>query len=403
MLIEFKFKNLYSFKDEVSFLMTRVKSFKEHLNSNIIHTGREFDLLKTAAIYGSNGAGKSNFFSAMGAMINIITNSFSDSLKKENEKSDRNFQFKLNSVTEKSNSMFEISFIKNEIIYRYGFEIFGHKINREWLYRKQEREILLFSREGQEFEINNESFPEGEKYKDEVNDNVLFLSHLAQYNQKNSKKVLEWFDNLNVISGLHEEFHKGFTADLLRTDSNFKKWAASVLKYLEISNIEAGEKDGEIITYHNKYDGNNLLIEAIPFQSKMESDGTVKLIHILGPIYDTLRSGSILFIDEFDSKLHPNLTKKLVSFFQEFNLRNAQFIISGQNTNILDKKLLRRDQIWFIEKDQFGSSSLYSLSDFNSDAVRNSSAYDKKYLDNNFGAADALNITSKVTDLLYAS
>ncbi|WP_295651514.1 ATP-binding protein [uncultured Mucilaginibacter sp.] len=403
MLIEFKFKNFLSFKDETSFLMTKVKSFKEHLKTNVIATGREFDLLKSAAIYGSNGSGKSNFIQAAVVMNGIISNSFSDSLKKDEEKPNNDFGYRLNSSSEKNNTMFEVSFLQEGIIYRYGFEIYKYEIKKEWLYRKLDREIALFTRDGQNFIVNKESFGEGEKYKDEVNSNVLFLSHLAQYNQKVSKKIIFWFYNFNVISGLHELFHKDFTTKLLRSDLNFQKWAANVLKYLEISNIEAGEKDGEIITYHNKYDENGLLIEAIPFQSKMESAGTVKLIHILGPIYDTLRRGGILFIDELDSKLHPNLTKKLMCFFQEFNFLKAQFIFSGQDTNLLDKKILRRDQIWFVEKDQFGASSLYSLAEFKSSAVRNSSAYDKKYLENTFGAAETLDINSKLTDLLYAS
>jgi AAA15 family ATPase/GTPase len=402
MLIEFRFRNVLSFKEEVKFLMTRVKSFKEHLDTNIIPTNRGFDLLKAAAIFGANGAGKSSFITALGVMTYTISNSFSDSLKKDREKRYGNMQFRLNTVSEMSDSMFEVSFLLKGIIYRYGYEIFGYEIKKEWLYRKQEREIMLFSREGQEFNINKESFSEGEKFKDEVNSNVLFLSHLAQYNQKNSKLILAWFSHLNAISGLHEQFHKDFTTELLKNNLNFKRWAASVLKYLEISNIEAGEKDGEIITYHNKYDENNLLVDTAPFSSINESDGTIKLIHILGPIYDTLRTGGVLFIDELDSKLHPNLTKNLISFFQEFNLRNAQFVFSAQDTNILNKDILRRDQIWFVEKDQFGASTLYSLSDFDSNTVRNSSAYDKKYLENTFGAADSLEITSKITELLYA-
>ena len=96
----------------------------------------------------------------------------------------------------------------------------------------------------------------------------------------------------------------------------------------------------------------------------MESEGTKKLIHILGPIYDTLRKGKILFIDEFNSKLHTNLSKKLLTFFNSLNKRNAQIVFSGHDTNLLDKNLLRRDQIWFIDKDQFGASELYSLSEF---------------------------------------
>lgn len=185
----------------------------------------------------------------------------------------------------------------------------------------------MFVREKQDFSINKESFPEGERYKDEVNENVLFLSHLAQYNQSVSKDVWKWFQALNIINGLDERYYEEFTTMLLKEDSSFKTWAANALKYLEISNIEAGEKDGEIVTYHNKYDENNLLVGAVPFDSRSESNGTQKLIRILGPIYFTLKSGSVLFVDELDSKLHPNLSKKLLELFQQHNKRNAQFIL----------------------------------------------------------------------------
>ncbi|HWK07270.1 MAG TPA: ATP-binding protein [Puia sp.] len=401
MIIEFKFRNFCSFKDETHLLMTSVKSFKDHLNTNVIKTNRDFDLLKTAAIYGSNAAGKSNLIKAISGMNWIIFSSFRNSLLKEEEKLDQNFQFKLNSSSEKDNVMFEVSFILESILYRYGFEINGFEIKKEWLFRKIEREVPLFTREEQEFEINQESFIEGEKYKTEVNSNVLFLSHLSQNNQVISKQILGFFAKINVISGLHEQYYQKYTAKLLGEDNNFKNWAASVLKYLEISNIEAGEKDDEIITYHRKYDKNNLFLEAVPFDKMMESDGTKKLIHILGPIYDTLRRGRILFFDEFDSKLHPNLTRKLIEFFHRFNLNNAQIIFSALDPGLMDNSIFRRDQIWFVEKDQFGVSKLYSLSDFSAKAVRNSSAYDKKYLQNEFGAADTLDITDKITELLY--
>jgi AAA15 family ATPase/GTPase len=401
MLIEFKFRNFLSFKDETVFLMTRVNSFKEHLDENVIKTERDFELLKTATVFGSNGSGKSNFIKAMSRMSEVISNSFSDSLKKDEEKPVHNFSFKLNSLTERAETMFEVSFLVNSTIYRYGFEILDNEIVNEWLYRKNEREVYLFTRIKGVFDINKESFPEGEKYKNDVNSNVLFISHLAQNNQPNARIVFNWFSNVNVISGLYDLNYNRFTAKLLESDPKFKKWASIALKFLEITNVEAGEKEGEIVTYHNKYDDNNLLIDSVAFNARMESDGTKKLIHTLGPIYDTLKLGRILFIDEFDSKLHPNLSKKLVELFHRFNLNGAQLIFSAHDSNLLDKDLFRRDQIWFVEKDQFGASSLYSLSEFDAKTVRNTSAFDKKYLANIFGAADTIDLNNKLMSLLY--
>ncbi len=402
MLIEFKFKNFKSFKDETEFLMTTVKSFGEHIEKNTIPVNKEFDLLKTSAIYGINAGGKSNFISAMAYMKGIVHESFSNSLKKEEDKPNHDFQFKLNKTTEDAETMFEVSFLINENIYRYGFEINGHEIKKEWLYKKVERENYLFIRTESDFQINKSAFKEGLKYKDDVNKNVLFISHLAQNNQEISRLVFSWFFNLNVLSGLTEQNYFKFTAKLLQNDSKFKNWISLVLKYMEIVNIEAGEEDGKIVTYHNRYDENNLLINSIPFiVSERESQGTRKLIHILGPIYDTIRNGRILFIDELDSRLHTNLTKKLLELFNEFNTKGAQLVFTGHDASLLDKDLLRRDQIWFIDKDQFGVSELYSLSEFNAKTVRNTSAIDKKYLENKFGASASIELNHKLIDLMY--
>lgn len=401
MLIELKFRNYLSFKDETRFLMTRVNSFKEHIETNVFKVGRNIELLKTATVFGANGSGKTSFILAMRTMSGIIFNSFSESLKKEEEKTIQNFAFKLNSETEKSNTMFEVSFIEDSIIYRYGFEIINYQIKNEWLFKKEEREVNLFTREGADFTINQDSFKEGEKYKNDVNSNVLLISHLAQNNQPVARIIFNWFAKINVISGIYDTNYNKFTANLLKSDTNFKKWASIVLKYLEVTNVEAGENDGEIITYHNKYDSNNLLIDSVQFSSEMESDGTKKLIHILGPLYDTLKFGRVLFIDEFDSKLHPNLSIRLIELFQKFNKNGAQLIFSAHDSNLLDKNLLRRDQIWFAEKDQFGASSIYSLSEFDAKTVRNTSAFDKKYLANKFGGADTMEINNKLIELLY--
>ncbi|NIG55070.1 ATP/GTP-binding protein [Chitinophaga sp. Cy-1792] len=401
MLIEFKFRNYLSFKDEVSFLMTPVKSFKELEDDNIIKTSKGFDLIKVAAVYGVNGSGKSNFITAYYSFTRVIFNSFRDSLDQDNQRKVYLRHFLLNTASERENTMFEVSFLKGQYIYRYGYELHGNTIKKEWLYRKQDREILLFKRDNQQYQINHESFEEGEKFHTEVNKNVLLLSHLAQYNQPVSQEVLEWFQSTATIDGIDQNPYTKLTANMLKEDNGFRKWATVALKYLEIANIEAGEKDGEIITYHRRYDANNLIVGSLPFSPNMESDGTRKLIHILGPVYLTLRIGGILFIDEFDCKLHPNLTKKLLELFHKYNKRNAQFIFSAQDTNLLDKDLLRRDQIWFTNKDQFGVSTLYPLSDFSTKAVRNTSDFAKKYLDNTFGAADTIEITDKLTDLLY--
>lgn len=404
MIIEFKFKNFMSYKDETTINMTSVKSFKELKNSNVItKVNSNFDLLKSAAIFGSNGGGKSNFIEAILFMKDVFHNSYLESLKKEEERGRKDYYFKLNTITEKKPTTFEISFIVNNIIYRYGFEIFGFEIISEWLYKKNEVETYLFKRNRQNFEINKSSFTDGLKYKESVNSNVLFISYLAQNNSKDIQPVQIFFMRLNVLSGLDDKTHNNVTKVLYNVDSNFKTWLSLALRFLEITKVGV-TKDDNIVTYHNKFDENDFIVDSIPFNlEEDESQGTKKIVFLLGAIYDTLVGGKVLFIDELDSKLHPNLTKKLLDFFQKFNKNNAQFIFTSHDANLLNKDIIRRDQIWFVDRNKFGASELYSLSDFDASVVRSTSDFRKKYLENSFGAAETINITEELIELMYGS
>jgi AAA15 family ATPase/GTPase len=400
MLVEYKFKNFLSYQGETSFLMTRVKSFKELEDSNLIETPF-FQLLKTSAIFGSNGGGKSNFIKSMGFMKSIVHNSYADSLKKEEDRLRTDYYYKLDESSIDEPSMFEVSFIKNDILYRYGFEILRNEIISEWLTKKVETEKPLFSRSRNEFKINSTGFPEGNKYKNEVNSNVLFLSHLAQHNGKVSSQIFESFVNLNVVSALGNQHYKNVTKELIKRDSKFKDWLSIALQFLKITNVSTNSEN-EIITYHNKFDKNDIIIDTVPFKlDREESQGTIKLVYILGAIYDSLLHGKILFIDELDSKLHPNLTKKLLAFFHELNINKSQFIFTAHDSVLLDKDLLRRDQIWFVDRNKFGSSELYSMSEFNASTVRNTSDFRKKYLELNFGAAASIEISNQLKDMLH--
>lgn len=399
MLISLKFKNFLSYKDETQLLMSSVKAFKEHKNDNT-HKIRGFELLKTAAIYGTNGGGKSNLIRALGFMNRLIHNSFADSLKKIEDQFDYNSQFRLNTISEKEPIEIEVVFIKNDVIYRYGFHLNNNIIIKEWLFQKKEVETKLFERDLNNFSINANSFSEGIKYKKNINSNVLFISYLAQNNTKIASEVFDWFYGVNVINALSNKSFERATKLLLKDDPKFKIWLSNAVKFLSISNVDI-DSDNNIITYHNKYDENDFIVESTPFDLDFdESEGTKKLVYLLGAIYLTLRGGQILFIDELDSKLHPNLTKKIINFFHEFN-KNSQFVFTLHDSNLLDKNIFRRDQIWFVDKNKFGSSELYSLSEFDSSVVRSTSDYRKKYLDLIFGAAQSINISQKLIDLLY--
>ena len=117
-----------------------------------------------------------------------------------------------------------------------------------------------------------------------------------------------------------------------------------------------------------------------------ESDGTNSYFKLIGVVKKALDQGTLLVADEMDAHLHPLLTRHLVSLFDstEFNPKGAQLIFTSHSTNLLDLDLLRRDQIWFTEKDeQTAATDLFSLYDF---SVRKDTKVEKGYLIGRFGA-----------------
>ena len=437
MLIEFNVENFLSFKDLTTISMVAAKSFKEHNDTHTIEIDSKMTLLKSAIIYGNNSSGKSNLLDAMGFMRATVLNSFRDALMENNERKFPLEKFALNTKTEKDTSFFEISFIHKETKYRYGFEIDYDKIIAEWLYHTTSKEVYLFKRDLQKIEINKTAFKEALGKEEDVKENVLFLSLLATLGKEISTNIVDWFKKFNLINGIHDRLHKRYTIDKLKADKQFFNWVLHFIKYLEISNLSTTiedvseldletlrekEKDEEIInlltsiqkiqstqpkrdqliTYHRKYDENNVLVDTVPFNfDKQESEGTKKLLYLLGPWYDTLQNGKILIIDELDSRLHSQLTSRLIDFFHSFNKSNAQLICAVHDISLLNKNTFRRDQIWFIEKNQFGASELFSLSDFKTDKVRNKSAFDKNYLEGKYGAIPYFDINDNLNELLY--
>jgi AAA15 family ATPase/GTPase len=436
MLVEYSFGNFKSFKDSNTLSMLGVKSFKEHGESNVF-TQDKFRILKSAVVYGNNASGKSNLVLGLSVMKNIVLTSFRNALDEKGSLFVE--KFLLNTKSESIPSNFEVVFFQKDVRYRYGFEINDGKVIEEWLYHNPgKKEVPLFERDVKGIDyLNKTSFGEGEEYKDKnkLRNNVLFISLIAQFNENSkSNEVVNWFKNVNIVSGINDLLYSRYTYDKFMNDDDFKNWLSRIVQCLEIANIEIADvdtndgirignstvklsmvsentegqkykhsiKSAKITTWHKKYDENNLLIGAVPFDFNMqESEGTKKFINLLGPWYDTIKNGKVLIIDELDSRLHTGITKALIDFFNHSRNKNAQLIFTSHDVNLLDKDFLRRDQIWFVEKNQFGESSLYSLADFKAVDVRNTSSFVNNYLNGKYGAVPYLDIKGKIEDLIY--
>ena len=425
MLIQFTVGNLLSFSEPVTFSMVGTTAVKEHQNVNSFmdHT-QKLKLLKTAAIYGANASGKSNLIRAISAMKSFVVYSFRDALLEENETTLTVPKFLLRSEYEKKPSFFEIIFIYKNKRYRYGFEFSDATIKREWLFFvNTNKEIKLFIRDYNSFDINKNSFKEGVGLEGKTRNNVLFLTVVAQLNGEKSNKVLEWFKTLSIVSGLNDLGYKEYSLKKYKSDQKFRMWAQSVIESLDIVDLsiekgvplplgdlkidktqknsehletlfstisklqeQSGHQD-KIVTWHNKYDDDYNVIDKVPFDfESQESEGSKKIINFLGPIYDTISKGNVLIVDEMDSRLHSLLTIMIVKFFHEYNLNNAQLIFVSHDINLLKKDYFRRDQIWFTEKNEYGETDLYSLIEYKEMHVRKDAAFDKNYLNGKYGA-----------------
>lgn len=426
MLVEFSVQNFLSFKEKATLNLVASNSFKEHTSTQMLKIDEDVSLLKSSAIFGANASGKSNLIRAVGFLKSFVKFSFADSLKDDEEI--RIEPFKLNSSTEKGPSTFEVIFFVKDELYRYGFSANTKEIVKEYLFRTIERETPLFQRDFQNIEVNKKSFKEGKGLEDKARKNVLFLSLIAQLNGKISNAIIDWFNNLNVILGLQDRAYKKYTINKLKNDKEFRKWVSNFVDFLEIEKVtsettelpvkspisdddysndliqtvtERDEKSDVLAIWHRKYDENNLLIDTIPFPLKnQESEGTEKFIYLLGPWYDTIVNEKILFIDELDSRLHTLLTRRLIEYFSLQTKSKGQILFALHDTNLLDRDLFRRDQIWFVEKDQYGASDLYSLADYKSVRVKSNTNFEKHYIAGKYGAIPYFGDTEKLNQLV---
>ena len=420
MLIEFSVRNYRSFKDEVSFSMvaSSLKERSAELNENNLfaaHGGVE--LLKSAAIYGANASGKSNLIRAIHFMTGFVRNSHKSSDPTGGIDVE---PFRLSTQTEDEPSSFEIIFVTEGKRYRYGFEVTSERVEAEWLYvAPKVRESRLFERDEDEIKLGDKFKGEGRDLIERTRPNALFLSVVAQFDGETAQEVLSWFRSLGIATGLnHLNMGMRIFTESMLDDKDSAQAIGSLIKRLDLGiddlQIEkrvsspeplpkeapeelrtalepflklVGEQEQTTVrTIHRKVDDEGRPVESeIFFLDLHESEGTKKLFSLSGPLIDTLKSGDVLIVDELDARLHPLLTREIVRLFNdpEQNRNNAQLVFVIQDTNLLDNQLLRRDQIWFVEKDRQGASYLYSLAEFK---VRNDATFERDYILGRYGA-----------------
>ncbi|MDN3675280.1 ATP-binding protein [Flavobacterium branchiarum] len=447
MLIRFVVSNFMSFKDETEFNMLPAKgNGSRQLTSHIKKTKSGVDVLKTAAIYGANAAGKSNLIKAIAFLKSIVVNDV-ELLVPQSKR------FRLEKTYIDKPSTFRIEYEYQGIHFDYAVEIFKGEIKEEWLYLinsvKKDKEELLFKRSN-----NNVEF--GEYFTDKSdlsfakkflkkelkeNETVLNNCYLLFENNKILDKICKAFSKLHLVfpNSINIDFTKsvllgekkldfankillssktGVEKIVLREidadsffgldDINTKN---SLIDKLEssIQNNDKQEKEKAIVFgYRNKFytlvkKNNNYFVfmlcakhenSDLTFDFHEESDGTNRLFE-LAPAFEELlyEDDFVYIIDELERSMHPLLAKELLKMFSLNSKTNSQLIFTTHESHLLDDNLLRRDEIWFTEKKSDGSTDFYPLSNFN---PRGDKVLERGYLEGRYGGIPFLGDFSKL-------
>ena len=408
MLIEFSVKNFLSFKEKVTLSMEKGNG-DENLE-NVI-TNNITDLLKTAAIYGANASGKSNILKAFTCAILMVRNSNLIPIEGK-----WNFikPFLFDETSKKSPSEFEFIFIVNNVKYRYFFSADENKVYDEILdaYYSQ-KPTNVFTRTKTNNYVFNSDKNKLESLATNNTENKLFLSTATTWNYDKTKDAFLWF---STAIDTYDSFNEIADKDLIdysNDDESLKTFSLKLLKEADILikditvNYEEKEIDSTMVDMFipplarngKKYKIKNVNIEVehevvdnnnnrhiYKLNFNEESSGTRVLFAFAPFLKRAFENTKIIIVDELEKSMHPSLVKFIVKLFNNENINkaNSQLIFTTHATNLLDLELLRRDQIWFTEKNpDNGVSELYPLDSF---SVRKDENISKGYINGRYGA-----------------
>jgi AAA15 family ATPase/GTPase len=413
MLIEFQVENFRSFRERQTFSMV-AGAFPEHLENNTFEPPlKNFArLLRSAAIYGANAAGKTNLLRAIQFMKALVTQSASTVAPNPYT------PFRLSQKTRGAPSCFQIAIAHNGARYEYSFSLSPERVESEWLIeyrsasaRSKGREIFnrSWNKKKKDYDWKYSPTFKGERasWSKSTRPEALFLSTAVQFNSEELRPIFEWFQKRLIVIVDEISLNESLTVSLCEK-SGGKESLIPFLREadLGISDFSVERKQMppggivlhtkpvmiaqrdptaalEVVTVTTAHMADNK--ELVGFNFDDESSGTQILFKTAGAWLNALSNSEVLLIDEIDRSLHPVLAKFLIGKFHtsKANPKNAQLICTTHNTTFMEQDLFRRDQIWFAEKDQFGASKLYPLTDF---SPRNDEVLERWYMRGRYGA-----------------
>ena len=421
MLLQFTFKNFRSFKDKNTLDMraTKVKELSYHIRN----AGKE-KVLPITAIYGANASGKSNVIEAISFMKLCVTSSVTfgleiddNALKLSNNNASKflyndNVRFSFMKNTDETNSLFEIVFIlPNKKKYVYGFIIDKNGFKEEWLKQIKSNNtykdiITRINYKTINYNYNNKQTKIKDIFKKSLTNTSLILTLGTMLNNKFLTTIYNWFSNMKIINFgkplidmiasqriISEDLITGKLKNIFL--GYLASFDNSVIDYSIEKQLNEDDDDPsyQIYTHHKMLDNNGT--KKLSLQN--ESSGTQKMITLFLHFHEVIQNGYTIFIDELNTKLHPLLVRLILNMFSnpETNPNNAQLIFTTHDSWLMKKDILRRDEIWFTDKNEVGISELYSLVEFKDDNgknIRNDENYEKNYLLGKYGAIPHLSL-----------
>lgn len=388
MLVQFMVKNVLSFREETVLDMTAINAYKEH-ESNLINMDLKERFLRVAAIYGANASGKSNLYTAMLYFQQIILQSLNNVAEDSVNAIEKYYQPFL-FEEQKSNSEFQIIEIVGGYEYKYGFEYNEECVVTEWLYRKNlknNRTVTVFERAYDKVEFGASVRKHCDLYQDQIPTETLVLSFLKKLKLKTTI-FSDVYDAIMDIFVVPIDFCEDFRlleallpGVIDRKKEDLVRFLSAIDTGIKDIGYNDSEKDIYFYTIHKGKDGKNY-----PLNLLFESEGTIKSIMLFIYVQNALQNNKALFVDELNIKLHPLLLKFIIDLFYNEKSK-AQLIYTTHDTTLMDKRFFRRDQIWFVQKDEYGYSELSALSDFK---VRSDASFEKDYLAGVYGGIPKL-------------
>lgn len=409
MLIQFNFSNFKSFRDEATLDLSAAKMTE--FSNRVISVGNE-KILPVAAVYGANASGKSNVYGAFEYMTEYVVHSFKYGDEEKDFDDIRPLPFLFDICSENADTSFEVYFTvpgdKSEKCYNYGFCIGKTGVTEEWLNYKAKtarKYSTIFYRDEETLDLAGIPKTSRENIEIALEKQVLIVSLGAKLKIAKCKLVRDWFLN-NEFADFGDVVTNYYMSRVLPTGfvedekirENVVKYFSSfdeTIKGFEVTKLPAQEDSKEekylIDALHKKIGSEDMA--KIPLA--LESAGTLKMFALYPELQDVLQNGGVFFIDELNARLHPLLVRNFILTFlnPEININHAQLIFTTHDTWQLSNQLLRRDEIWFTEKDDMGLSTLYSLADFideDGSRIRKDESYEKNYLLGKYGAIPSL-------------